>query len=130
MASSNPNPPDDGDPQQGEVEQEPLVDPRPKLDPDELTPNDMRRARDRLGVNPYEYIASDADTEDRLTFIMWCIRSRTEPELTWEQADNTPFGMFAPGRGAGPDPQTARRTGRGSSPKKNDGRSSPRKPTG
>jgi hypothetical protein len=78
---------------------------KPRLDPDELTPADMRRAKVALGGrNPYELMS---DPVDLFPLLIWCLRSRTDPDFTWEQAEATRFGDFDMGGGgdAEPDPQ-------------------------
>ncbi len=62
------------------------------LNPDLLTPRDMMRARVMLeGKNPYEML-DDADNVIVLT--IWCLRTRTNPDFTWEDALDTPFSEF------------------------------------
>jgi hypothetical protein len=74
------------------------------LDPDLLSSRDMLRARVVLdGRNPYEVLD---DPLERVPLIVWCLRSRTDPTFTWDQALDTPFSrlQFGPGE---PDPPTA-----------------------
>ncbi len=67
---------------------------RYRLDADELTPNDIKRARVMLdGKNPWEVLSHE---DDMFTLMIWCLKSRTDPGFTWEQAENTPFGEFDP----------------------------------
>jgi hypothetical protein len=77
---------------------------RIKLDPDLLTPRDMRRARVVLdGRNPFELLD---DPLDRIVLIIWCLVSRSDPSFTWDQAEDTPFSQLDTGSDE-PDPQTA-----------------------
>jgi hypothetical protein len=67
---------------------------RYRLDSDELTPSDIKRARVMLnGKNPWEVLSHE---DDMFTLMIWCFKSRTDPSFTWEQAENTPFGEFDP----------------------------------
>ena len=69
-----------------------MTDAKIRLDPDLLTPRDLRRARDILkGRNPFELLD---DPIDRLVLITWCLRSREDASFTWEQAEDTPFSAF------------------------------------
>ncbi len=75
------------------------------LDPDLLTPKDMKRARKLLTAmavasgdedmvtNPWELLE---DPDERFTLTIWCLKSRTDPSFTWEQAEDTPFSEFDP----------------------------------
>jgi len=63
--------------------------PKVRLDPDLLTPRDMKRARVILeGRNPFELLD---DPIDRMVLIIWALRSRTDPAFTWAEAEDTPF---------------------------------------
>lgn len=63
-----------------------------QLNPDLLTPRDMKRARKMLeGKNPYELMD---DPDEAMILTIWCLRSRTDPTFTYDQAENTPFGEF------------------------------------
>lgn len=65
-----------------------------RLTSDELSPRDLKRAKVMLdGRNPWEVLDDD---EDRLTLIMWCLKSRHIPGFTWEQAEETTYGEFLP----------------------------------
>jgi hypothetical protein len=75
---------------------------RYRLDPDELTPKDMKRARVMLGgKNPWELMEDD---DEKLTLIIWCLKSRAQPDLTWAQAEETPFSEFDPAVPRDPPP--------------------------
>jgi hypothetical protein len=76
--------------------------------PDLLTPRDMLRAAAVLGDvlgerSPYDMFTDDLE---RAPFIIWCLRSRTDPSFTWEDALDTPYlGEFEIGDSR--PPQTA-----------------------
>lgn len=65
----------------------------------QLTSRDMARAREMLrdqskGEDPYDLLDEDEDPENRdkrRVLIIWCLKSRTDPEFTWEQAWDVPF---------------------------------------
>jgi hypothetical protein len=62
------------------------------LDPNLLTPRDMKRARVAIsGQNPYEMMENQ---DDAIPLIIWCLQSRVDPDFTWEQALDTPFSDF------------------------------------
>jgi hypothetical protein len=84
--------------------------PKLRLEPDTLTPGDFKRARKLLGVDPYEAITAD-DREDRIIFMIWCIKSRTDPGFTMAQAEQTPFGQFDITAGGEPPPPPAAQPG-------------------
>jgi hypothetical protein len=64
-----------------------------------LTSRDMARARVMLrdqskGEDPYDLLDDEGDPENRdkrRVLIIWCLRSRTDPEFTWDQAWDVPF---------------------------------------
>lgn len=63
-----------------------------RLDPEELTPGDLKRARVALdGRNPWELFE---DPLDAMILAIWCFKSREDPTFTWEQAENTRLGEF------------------------------------
>lgn len=78
-----------------------LASARQKLDPDLLTPRDLLRAQDMLdelgdgdklkGADIYEVMANRTR---RAGVIIWCLKSRTDPSFTFEQALDTPYGEF------------------------------------
>jgi len=75
--------------------------------PQMLTPRDMLRAKaalaDVLGDrSPYDMFDDDLE---RAPFIIWCLRSRTDPGFTWEDALDTPYlGEFEIGDSRPPPP--------------------------
>jgi len=77
-----------------------------RVDPDSLTPRDLRRARVVLeGRNPFELLD---DPLDRVVLTIWCLVSRDDPSFTWDQAEDIPFSRLdTAGEDAEPDPQTA-----------------------
>jgi hypothetical protein len=69
-----------------------LADSKLRLDPSLLTPRDLKRAKVVLdGRNPFEMLE---DPVDAMTLTVWCLRSREDPEFTWDQAEDTPLGDF------------------------------------
>lgn len=69
-----------------------MPDEKLRLDPSQLTPRDLRRAKLMLeGRNPWELLE---DPVDAVVLTIWCLRSRSEPDYTWEQAEDTPLGAF------------------------------------
>lgn len=96
---------------------------KPRLHVDLLTPRDMIRARTALGGrNPNEMLEGN-DTFERITLMIWCLKSRTNPDFTWDDALDTPFGEFdmsgdeppeATGPGGSPGPESETPTASGS----------------
>lgn len=85
----------------------------------QLTSRDMARARVMLrdqskGEDPYELLDDDGDPENRdkrRVLIIWCLRSRTDPDFTWDMAWDVPFAEVYgddEDEDAEPDPPTAR----------------------
>jgi hypothetical protein len=63
------------------------------IDSDLLTPRDMKRARVALnGRDPWEVM--NGEREDRAVLIAWCLLSRDDPTITFEQLEEMPFGEF------------------------------------
>jgi hypothetical protein len=69
------------------------------FDPYQLTPRDMFRAKPVLAeqagledVDPYDLLDVEGDRYLRRVLVIWCLKSRADPEFTWEQAWDTPFG--------------------------------------
>jgi hypothetical protein len=104
-----------------------------------LTSRDMARARVMLrdqskGEDPYDLLDDDGDPENkdkRRVLIIWALRSRTDPDFTWDMAWDVPFAdIYADdddeageaGEGADPLPEAA------PSPSPNGAASSKRKP--
>jgi hypothetical protein len=97
-------------------------------DADLLTSADMRRARKMLkelhgddAPDPYDLVSA-SEFEDRMSIIIWCLKSRTDPTYTWEQAENIPYGELdissreppppiGPGGSPGPEPAKSAPTG-------------------
>ena len=72
---------------------------KPWLHPDALRPRDHLRAKEALvdvlnGRSPYEMLGSG---DEMYPYLMWCIKSRTDPTFTWEQALDTEFHEFRMG---------------------------------
>jgi hypothetical protein len=101
---------------------------KPRLDAGMLTPADMRRARERLGGDPYEYL-TEGESEDRQIFLIWCYFSRTRPDFTLDDAANTPYGEFDMSGDDEPDPPIPSPDANGVSPASSDGPASPNGPT-
>ena len=63
-----------------------------RLDPGQLTPRDLQRAKVALdGRNPWELLE---DPLDALILTIFCLRSRDDPEFTYEDALDVPLGDF------------------------------------
>lgn len=79
---------------------------KPKVvnDPDLLTPRDLSRARKVLGRDPAELFLF---MEDRTALVIWCTRTRDDPEFTWDQALDTPLSEIVAPPDEEPDPQPA-----------------------
>jgi hypothetical protein len=72
-----------------------------RLDPNELTPGDLKRARVALdGRNPWELLE---DPLDAMILAIWCFKSREDPTFTFEDAENVKLGEFDMS-GQGPPP--------------------------
>jgi hypothetical protein len=58
-----------------------------------LTSADMNRAREQLKDVLGDRSAYDLldDDYDRVPLTIWCLRSRTDPSFTWQQALETPY---------------------------------------
>jgi hypothetical protein len=70
---------------------------------DALTPRDLLRAKVALdGRNPYELMDDPCESA---ALVIWCIKSRTDPAFTWDQALDTPFSALVDGTAEVP-PQT------------------------
>lgn len=86
------------------------------LDPRKLTLADLKRARagPLEGRNPMDLFD---DPLERSTLVMWCVRSRHDPEFTWADAEQCELGEFKEyqqddteddeGEGEQSDPQVA-----------------------
>lgn len=69
-----------------------MADAKLRLDPNLLTPRDLKRAKVVLdGRNPFDLLG---DPVEAITLTVWCLRSRTDPAYTWDQAEDTPLGEF------------------------------------
>jgi hypothetical protein len=80
-----------------------------RLDPDLLTFRDMKRARVVLnGRNPWELLG---DPDERGPLIVWCLRSRTDPAFTWDDAEDTNFGQLEQAGTGEPPPQRGGKPG-------------------
>jgi hypothetical protein len=69
------------------------------FDPMQLTPRDMLRAapilKEQAGlddVDPYDLLDVTGDKYLRRVLVIWCLKSRDNPDLTWDEAFDTPFG--------------------------------------
>jgi hypothetical protein len=86
------------------------------IDPDLLTPKDFKRARVALGGrDPWELLRGEQQ-EDRAVLIAWCLLSRDDPDLTFEQLEEAPFGTFVEPDEAEPDPPTPGPSSNGAAP--------------
>jgi hypothetical protein len=107
----------------------------------QLTPRDMHRARAMLKeqaglpeTDPYDIIDQTGDPDLRRVLVIWCVRSRTDPEFTWDQAWETPLEAMYPedaeAEAAGEDespPPTPGPENAGTEPGTNNGAGSKRK---
>jgi hypothetical protein len=85
------------------------------VDPDLLTPKDLKRARVALdGRDPWEILRGNQ--EDRAVLIAWCLLSRDDPGITFEQLEDAPFGTFIESDEDVPDPPTPGPTNNGTAP--------------
>jgi hypothetical protein len=90
------------------------------VDFSKLTLRDLARARVILeGRDPYELASGD----EVVRLIAWCVRSRSQPDLSWDDALDIEVGdLQFPG--AAPPPPTPTPDASGSSPARSVGRSS------
>jgi hypothetical protein len=80
---------------------------------DDLTPRDMLRAKAaRLfgETDPQDAIAAEQLYATPL--VIWCIQTRTNPDFTWDQALDSPYGILKVSEA--PPPLTDTPAGRGS----------------
>lgn len=103
-----------------------MSDDRPVLDPDELSPDDLDRAKAVVpdGLSPWQMLE---EPEWAVKLTMWGLLSRDNPDLTWAEAIKTPFSRF---RRAARPPQTPTSGEPSASPKPSGGRSSTSKRSG
>jgi hypothetical protein len=90
-----------------------------EADPDQLTPRDFRRARVALGGrDPWEMLRGHE--EDRPVLIAWCLLSRDDPDLTFDDVEGWSFGQYilTEGEEATDRPPEAQSSTNGSGPKK------------
>jgi hypothetical protein len=86
--------------------------PKVRMAPGQLTIRDLKRARTVLeGRNPFELLE---DPLEAMTLTVWCVRSRTDPALTWEQAEGACLDDFEQVGDDEPPPPTAAPTPNGS----------------
>lgn len=84
---------------------------KPVLNPDLLTPRDLKMARDALpGM---DVSAMLGDSIDMITLTIFCLRRRDDPEFSWDDALDTPMSEFNQAEGP---PQTPPPASNGSSP--------------
>jgi hypothetical protein len=80
-----------------------------RLSADQLTPRDMNRAKELLGDvlagrSPYDMLE---DMAEAVPFTIWCLRTRTDPAFTWDDALDAPFladAQVGPSRPLTPPP--------------------------
>lgn len=69
-----------------------MADAKLTLDPSLLTPRDLKRAKVALdGRNPFDLLE---DPVEAVALTIWCLKSREDPEFTWDQAEDTPLADF------------------------------------
>jgi len=80
--------------------------PKLQLDPSQLTIRDLKRAKATVlgGKDPFEALN---DPLDAAALTIWCLKSRENPALTLQQAEDTPLGEFEMATEEGPPPPTA-----------------------
>lgn len=73
------------------------------LSPLQLTTKDVIRARPMLKeqaglehTDPWDLLDETGDPDLRRALVIWCVKSRTNPTFTWDQAMETPFGAMYP----------------------------------
>ena len=83
-----------------------------RLSTDELTPRDIKRARTVLGRDPWVVFGADAEDaedgdqiEDKQSLIAWCLLSREDPDITWDDVLDIPFGTWKQGDTPPPTPE-------------------------
>jgi hypothetical protein len=89
------------------------------VDPERLTMGDLRRAREKLGVDPIMLLGGDWIDSRAIT--MWCLLSRHDETLTLADVDRVPFGKLRYPQVASP-PQTRRPASSGSRVSRRGGR--------
>jgi hypothetical protein len=95
------------------------------VDFSKLTLRDLARARVVLGgKDPYEV----ANGDDVVQLIVWCVRSRSQPDLPWDAALDVEVGELQ--FPVAVPPQTPPPARRGRSPRRSGGRTSRAKPSG
>ena len=64
------------------------------LDPKQLTMRDLKRARagPLEGRDPYDLFEDNLESR---VLVIWCLRSRDDPEFTWEDAQDVPMSEIA-----------------------------------
>lgn len=102
-----------------------MADDRPVLDPDELSPDDLDRAKAVVpdGLSPWQMLE---EPEWAVKLTVWALLSRDNPELTWAEAMRTPFSRF---RRAARPPRTPTSGEPSASPKPSGSPTSKRKAT-
>jgi hypothetical protein len=70
------------------------------------------------------------DPDEMFVLIIWCLKSRTDPSFTWEQAMDTPFGAFSDPPPAAPEVSTDGASLNGSGSKAKPARPAPARSSG
>jgi hypothetical protein len=79
-----------------------MTDTKPVLNPDLLTPRDLKMAREALpGV---DVSAMLSDNIDMITLTIFCLRRRDNAEFSWDDALDTPMSEFSQPAGSDPPP--------------------------
>ena len=66
---------------------------KPRYGRGSLSPRDFKRARVMLGGRDPEEVLR-GDWEDAAALLLWCVKTRSDPSFTWDQAVDTPFDAF------------------------------------
>jgi hypothetical protein len=102
-----------------------------RLTGDELCTEDLDRAAELLDIDPDDILSSGpgVTNRQRITLIIWCLKSRHVPGFTWEQARKVPLGEFRSPDDDAPPP-IPEPDANGSSPSKRASRPSGTAPSG
>jgi len=73
------------------------------LDPKQLTMRDLKRARagPLEGRSPYDLFEDELESR---VLVIWCVRSRDDPEFTWDDAQDVPYSDISMRVGEDDDP--------------------------
>jgi hypothetical protein len=99
------------------------------LHPNALTPRDYRRGKQALAGVLTEMGLEDCyelvTTDDMYAWCIWALKSRTNPNFTWDDALDTPFSEFTVGSERPPPTPPSGGGGRSATTPADDGSSKP-----